>query len=178
MQLDEARALIDFNYWARDRLLDAVAPLTPEQLQQDLRNSFPSVRDTLVHIALAEWIWHARWTGHSPTEMPRLFAEFTALDQIRAFWSEQEANIRTFMGVLTQADLTHEISYRTMNGQPGRSSFGEMIRHLVNHGTYHRGQVTTMLRQLGAAPPKSTDLIAFYRERANAGTTRTTEVRK
>jgi uncharacterized damage-inducible protein DinB len=41
-----------------------------------------------------------------------------------------------------------------------------MLQHVVNHGTYHRGQITTMLRQLGAEPPKSTDLIAFYRERS------------
>jgi len=40
-----------------------------------------------------------------------------------------------------------------------------MVQHVVNHGTYHRGQITTLLRQMGAAPPKSTDLIAFYRER-------------
>ena len=40
-----------------------------------------------------------------------------------------------------------------------------MLQHVVNHGTYHRGQITTMLRQQGVAPPKSTDLITFYRER-------------
>jgi uncharacterized damage-inducible protein DinB len=44
-----------------------------------------------------------------------------------------------------------------------------MLQHLVNHGSYHRGQVTTMLRQMGATPPKAMDLIAFYRERAAVG---------
>jgi uncharacterized damage-inducible protein DinB len=43
-----------------------------------------------------------------------------------------------------------------------------MLQHVVNHGSYHRGQVTTLLRQLGAPAPKSVDLIAFYRERAAA----------
>jgi uncharacterized damage-inducible protein DinB len=56
--------------------------------------------------------------------------------------------------------------YRFMNGQATESAFWQMFQHVVNHGTYHRGQVTTMLRQLGAAPPKSTDMITFYREKS------------
>ena len=59
------------------------------------------------------------------------------------------------------------LDYRLLNGQPGRSTFWHMVQHVVNHGTYHRGQVTTMLRQLGAAPPKALDLIAYYREAAS-----------
>jgi uncharacterized damage-inducible protein DinB len=51
------------------------------------------------------------------------------------------------------------------NGQPVSSPFWQMLQHVVNHGSYHRGQVTTMLRQIGAAPPKSEDMITFYRQR-------------
>ena len=58
--------LLDFHYWARDRMLAAVDTLTPEQYTKDLGNSFKSVRDTVVHIYFAEWIWHARWMGTSP----------------------------------------------------------------------------------------------------------------
>jgi uncharacterized damage-inducible protein DinB len=58
------------------------------------------------------------------------------------------------------------LDYQLFNGAAGRSVFWHMLQHVVNHASYHRGQVTTMLRQLGAAPPKSTDLITFYRERA------------
>ena len=65
------------------------------------------------------------------------------------------------------AGVTRVFEYKLLNGQPGKSSFWQMLQHVVNHGSYHRGQVTTMLRQLGAAPAKSTDLITFYRERAN-----------
>jgi uncharacterized damage-inducible protein DinB len=56
--------------------------------------------------------------------------------------------------------------YKLMSGASGSSRFAEMLTHVVNHGSYHRGQVTTLLRQLGAAPPKSTDMITFYRLRA------------
>jgi uncharacterized damage-inducible protein DinB len=60
--------------------------------------------------------------------------------------------------------MGRSLSYQHMNGQPDSSIFWHMLQHVVNHGSYHRGQVTTMLRQIGASPPKSMDLIAFYRE--------------
>ena len=58
------------------------------------------------------------------------------------------------------------IDYKSTAGVAGASVLWQMLQHVVNHSTYHRGQVTTMLRQLGAAPPKAMDLIAFYRERS------------
>lgn len=64
------------------------------------------------------------------------------------------------------ADLTTLMAF---DGRTLRSAFWEMLQHAVNHGTYHRGQVTTMLRQLGAAPARSVDLIVFHRERHAAG---------
>jgi uncharacterized damage-inducible protein DinB len=69
---------------------------------------------------------------------------------------------------MTPSDVDRVIEYRLMSGQPGASPLWQMLQHLINHGSYHRGQVTTMLRQLGAAPPKSMDLITFYREQAAA----------
>ena len=66
----DVQALIDYNYWARDRLLDAVDQLSPEQFTRDLGSSFRSVRDTLAHLHAAEWIWYHRWIGESPTALP------------------------------------------------------------------------------------------------------------
>ena len=57
------------------------------------------------------------------------------------------------------------VPYQALTGQAQQSVFWHMVQHLVNHASYHRGQVTTMLRQSGAAGPKSMDLITFYRER-------------
>ena len=61
------QVLLDFHYWARDRMLAAVAALTPQQYEQPMGNSFSSVRDTVNHIYQAEWIWFSRWNGVSPT---------------------------------------------------------------------------------------------------------------
>jgi uncharacterized damage-inducible protein DinB len=167
MTLDNLRLILDYNYWARDRLLDAVAPLTAEQFTRDLGNSFKSVRDTLAHIYLAECIWYMRWHGHSPTEMPSA-GSLGDLASLQCAWVDHERKMRAFVDAMAPSDVDRVIEYRLMSGQAAASPLWQMLQHLINHGSYHRGQVTTMLRQLGAAPPKSTDLIAFYRERAAA----------
>ena len=73
--------------------------------------------------------------------------------------------MRGFATGLTDQRVAEAMDYRLLSGQGGRSPLWQMMQHMVNHASYHRGQVTTMLRQLGAAPPKSLDLITFYRER-------------
>ena len=165
MTADDIRVLIDYHYWARDRVLDAAEALMPEQLTRDLGNSFRSVRDTLAHLHASEWIWLSRWQGTSPTSLlpADRFADVAA---VRVGWLELEAQLRAFVATLTDENVNQLIDYRLLNGTPGRSRLWHMVQHMVNHASYHRGQVTTMLRQLGVAPPKSMDLIAFDRERS------------
>ena len=69
MNLQDLRVMLDYHYWARDRLLDGVETLTPDQFTRDMGSSFRSIRDTLVHIYFAEWAWHLRWQGQSPTPL-------------------------------------------------------------------------------------------------------------
>jgi uncharacterized damage-inducible protein DinB len=156
--------LVDYHYWARDRMLAAVEVLTPEEFTRHLVTSFPSVRDSVVHIYAAEWIWYRRWQGESPTALlaPEGFSDLTS---VRTAWTALEADVRRLVAGLDDEDLQRVVEYRLMSGQPGASIFWQMLQHVVNHATYHRGQVTTLLRQLGAEPPMPTDLIAFYRER-------------
>ena len=164
MNIQELRTLVDYHYWARDRLLDAVERISPEQFNQNLGNSFPSIRETLVHLYGAEQIWCARWEGEPPRSMPNP-AEFPDLASIRGAWVEQERKIRAVLERIGEKGVEGAIEYRMLNGQSQAQPFWQMLQHLVNHGSYHRGQVTTMLRQLQQKPPASMDLITFYRER-------------
>ena len=168
MTRDILVTLFDYHYWARDRMLDALAALPPEQFTRSLGSSFASVRDTAVHIYSAEWVWHSRWHGVSPVE-PLAFERYPDVPSLAADWRDLEHRMRQMLTDMPDADLEREVDYRLINGTPGRSVFWHMAQHVVNHATYHRGQVTTMLRQLEAAPPASTDLIAYYRERGARG---------
>ena len=165
MNLHTLQTLLDYHYWARDRILDAAERLTAEQLTRDLGNSFPSVRDTLVHLFAADWIWCRRWEGESPQTMldPTTFPDVAS---IRAAWKEHERTVRAILAQLGENGITRAIEYKAFNGLVQAQPFWQMLQHVVNHGSYHRGQVTTMLRQLGAPAPKSQDMILFFRERA------------
>lgn len=165
MDRPDLQTLLDYHYWARDRVLDAAEKLTPEQFTRDLGSSFKSVRDTLVHTYSAEWAWHSRWRGVSPTAH-RKADDYPDVPTIRAQWADLEKDVRGFLADLDETGISRVIEYKMFSGQPGSTPFWQMLQHVVNHASYHRGQVTTMLRQLGAAPARSMDMIAFYREQA------------
>ncbi len=165
MTEQEALTLVDYHYWARDRILDAIDVLTPEQYVKNLGSSFKSVRDTIVHTYGAEWIWYSRWIGTSPSSLPDS-AAFPEVSSLRAPWITQEEKVRRLVQSLAASnDLDRVIKYRTLSGEEAATMFAHMLQHVVNHASYHRGQVTTMLRQLGAPAPKSQDMIFFFRER-------------
>jgi uncharacterized damage-inducible protein DinB len=166
MTPEEIRTLFDYNAWANHRSLEAAAALPNEQFAKPLGSSFSSVRDTLSHICGAEWVWHERFQGNSPSTLPDLSSLNTA-EALRAHWSGRESRLLGFVAALTQADLDRVMEYKTLKFGVYHNLLWQSMQHLVNHGTYHRGQVTTLLRQLGAKPIL-TDLMHFYRERSLA----------
>ena len=166
MSPDEIRQLFDYNAWANQRSLDAAAALTTEDFVKPLGSSFSSVRDTLAHIWGAEWLWLERFQGVSPASMPEV-GQFNDLPSLQSRWLEDQQRLQKFVIALTQDDLNRVHEYRTLNFGQYKNPLWQSMQHLVNHGTYHRGQIVTMLRQLNAKP-LSSDLIHFYRERSSA----------
>src|SRR5579863_3239147 len=164
MNIEDFRLLYDYNVWANNRTLDSCAELSGEEFTRDLSSSFKSVRDTLVHIVNAEWIWVERWHGRSASAFAEA-AGFPNLAAVRARFAEIDRELVDYVASLTNEDLQRIVHYKTMAGVPQAQPGWQMLQHLANHSTYHRGQIAAMLRQLGAKPV-STDLIAFYRERA------------
>lgn len=163
MSPQEIQQLYDYNAWANRRVITAAEKLTPEQFLKPLHSSFSSVRDTLAHIYGAEFIWLERFQGGSPP-MPQA-DRFPDLNTLRAAWDELERSLLEFAGGLTQSALDTELEYKTFTMGIVRNPLSHAMQHLVNHSTYHRGQVTTLLRQHGVEAV-STDLIRFYREQA------------
>ena len=153
------RFLFQYNAWADRRLVDACGALTNEQFTRNLGSSFSSVRDTLAHIFAAEWLWFERWRGRSPVGL--LHADVYAnLGGLRKSWAGLEGELLGFVNGLSPTDLVRLHDYRTTKGAPSTNPLWQMLQHVVNHGTYHRGQVATMLRQLGAQP-RATDLLCY-----------------
>jgi len=164
MDIQDFRTLYQYNSWANHRTLDSCASLTPEQFTRDMGSSFGSVRDTLVHLMGAEWIWLERWHGRTPTSLP-VPSDFPDFESVRRRSAEVDRDLTDYIASLTPEDLQRIAQLKSLAGVPFSQPLAQCLQHLANHSTYHRGQIATLLRQLGAKPV-STDLIVFYREQA------------
>ena len=147
--VETIRELYGYNYWARDRQLEACRALTQEQFLRPMGSSFSSVRDTLAHLVGAEWLWLERWQGRSPRVMPGA-EEFPTLAAVEERWRAVEHAVREFLSELSEDALARPITYTNFKGETWTYMLWRALYHLVNHQSYHRGQVTTLLRQLGA----------------------------
>lgn len=156
------RELFDYNYWARDRQLEACAALTEEQFLRPMGSSFSSLRDTLAHLVGAECVWLERWLGRSPRTLPGAEG-LNNLAAIQARWREVERGVRQYLAGLNEQALARSLSYVNFKGATWTYPLWRTLIHVVNHQTYHRGQVTTLLRQLGARPAPIDFLVAHDR---------------
>ena len=152
----------DYNYWANHRHLAVAEGLTEEQLHRRQGHSWDSVHAVLVHMLSSEWVWLERWQGRSPRALPD---GFTNLAELRSELEEIEKGQKKFLEGLTPARMDAPISYVNFKGEPWTYALGDALVHLVNHGSYHRGQVATLLRQLGKAP-LATDYLLFLEGKA------------
>lgn len=159
---DAIRTHIDYTAWASLRLLDASAKLTSDELTHDFQTADGSILGTLAHLFAADRIWLPRLGGGPPasfvTDADRdLFAIQTGWPALLERWKSWAAD-------LTDEQTTAPISYHDLKGRLWTQPLWQLVLHVVNHGTHHRGQIAGFLRSLGHTPPH-TDLIHFYRER-------------
>jgi uncharacterized damage-inducible protein DinB len=166
MTRDDIQLLFEYDRWANERVLRAASTLSEEQFARDLGGSFKSVRDTLVHIFGGEWIWLHYWNEPAPsfafladlrTRRDALFAP-TGLPDIAAVqskWSEVEKEQIAFVSGVTDESLQRMLPFRSTE-----VPLAHLMQHMANHSTYHRGQVSLLMRQLGAEPV-ATDFHVF-----------------
>lgn len=165
MTVTEARELFDYAAWATARMLGAIERLPPDRAQATAGGSFSSIAATLAHMVGAEWLWLRRWLGEAPTSLPEwLQAPAPIVSDLAIHLAAIEADRERFLVGLTDDDLDRTLSYRTLDGRSFSLPLGKLLRHVVNHSTYHRGQVATLLRQAGEVPP-SADFALYLIER-------------
>jgi len=163
MTADEVRELLAYNAWANRKFFDALASLPEEQYHRDLQSSFGGIHGTLAHIVWAEQLWLHRLLGKPAPATPQ-GRDLATLADVRARWESVEAERGGFLAGLRDADLTATRSVQPTTGGAYVHSLRQIFRHVVDHSSYHRGQIVTLLRQLGVKPPAS-GLMFYYRER-------------
>jgi len=162
MTKDDIQLLFEYDRWANRRTLQAAAALSAEQFTRDLGGAFRSVRDTLVHIIAGEWGWLEYWRAYlrgqpiDATFLPNLDQRLATLFAPAAFpdvasverkWKEVKNEQVEFINRVTDESLEQMVPFRDAHAR-----LVYLMQHLANHGTYHRGQVALMMRQLGAEP--------------------------
>ena len=153
-----------YNCWANQRIFDCIKALPDDRLDQEIISSFPSIRKTLLHIWDAESIWWQRLKLSERITAPGAGFEGGQEELIKKI-QRQSAEWKEWIDNSSAAQLNHVFAYQNTKREQFKQPVYEMLMHLFNHGTYHRGQLVTMLRQTGVDKIPATDMIVFYRKK-------------
>jgi len=153
---------LQFHRWANQRIVEAARPLSSEALHEDHGTSFKSIFGTLAHMYQADSTWFGRIFGN-PDAQTTTFPPKPDLAGLSSDWFPLLDRAAQWSAMLTEPEWNNAISYKDSRGNAHQTAMLPIILHLVNHGSYHRGQVSQLLRQSGITPP-NTDLINFYRQ--------------
>jgi len=158
-----ARSLARYKAWADQLTLNAVAALPPGEAARERPTLFRSIIGTLNHSYIVDLIWHAHLEGREHGFTARNVVLYPALDALAE--AQHKANDWLLAWVDAQSDssLCERISFRLVNGEEGAMTRGEILMHIVNHATYHRGWVSDLFFQVPAKPP-TTDWNVFLSE--------------
>jgi uncharacterized damage-inducible protein DinB len=157
----EVLELFAYNAWANRQMFAAAAALPTDLYLRDLKSSHGGIHGTLAHIVWAEHLWLNRWL-RKPNPAVAQGKDLKSAADVRARWEEIETEREVFLAQLGEAQLDDTRVVKPSTGGEHIHTFHQMLHHTVDHSSYHRGQVVTMLRQVGVVPP-STGLIVFYR---------------
>ncbi|MEO5926657.1 MAG: DinB family protein [Bryobacteraceae bacterium] len=158
MTANEAQRLIRYTGWASRKVLSAALQVPLEELERPNAVSHGSIAGTLAHIYLADRVWLERITQ---ANVPLVWD--ASLSEAAEAWPGIQQGWEGWADSVTDAELDRSVSYKSIAGNVGQNKAGEIVTHVVNHATLHRGQVVGMLRQLGIKPP-ATDFIYYLRE--------------
>lgn len=153
-----------FNVWANQRIIDCIGNLSDDQVNREITSSFTSIYKTVLHMLDAESIWWQRVKLVEQVDVPS--ANFTGtITELCNLLMKQSKLWKEWVELATEAALEHEFIYRNSKKEQFKQPMYEMLMHLFNHGTYHRGQLVTMFRQVGLETVPGTDFILFCRKK-------------
>ena len=156
--------MANYNAWANARLYGTARDLPDASYRQGVGAFFGSLHGTLNHLIVTDRIWMHRFTGigdQLTTLNAILFEDLASLAQAR---QELDTKIIQFVDGLSDNDIGKVLDYSTTSGIPQRYPLGDLLIHLFNHQTHHRGQAHTILTVLGVEEPRSLDFSAMLRE--------------
>jgi len=154
-----------YHQWANRLLTDTIALVDDERRRHPLVSSFAGLQATVLHLWDAESIWWQRMKLQEHVTIPsQSFAE-AGFQEIAAGLQQQDAQWAQWLQAASEAQLVHVFAYHNSKKEYFKQPVWEMVLHVFNHGTYHRGQLVTLLRQSGVTKIPSTDYIQWTRKK-------------
>lgn len=153
------RTHLRYTAWASKSIVDAASKLTEEELTRDFKTADKSVLGTLVHVFAADRIWLSRIQSVPPPKFIDLETDMK-LSVLQNDWPKVHEGWQRWADSLE--DFGSKFAYKDLAGNSHESPQWQVVLHVVNHGTHHRGQAAAMIRSMGHTPPKL-DLIFYYR---------------
>ncbi|MFL6550380.1 MAG: DinB family protein [Povalibacter sp.] len=160
--------MAEYNAWANARLYEMARRLPDEQYRQDVGVYFKSLHGTLNHIMAADLIWMRRLTGTGDHPRKLNSIVFDDLRSLSAERQREDQRMIDFIETLSDAQMEEQLEYSMLNGKSGKQRRREVLAHVFNHQTHHRGQAHAVLTLLGIAEPDPLDLLIMQRERSEA----------
>ena len=153
-----------YNVWANKKIIDRISLLPVELVDKETPSSFPSIYKTLLHLWDVESIWLQRLKLAEHIEVPSASFEGNLLEMMTA-WSKISQQWDQWITQTNEANLVHVFAYQNSKREQFKQPVYEMIMHLFNHQTYHRGQIITIFHAVGVDKIPATDFIAFCRKK-------------
>jgi uncharacterized damage-inducible protein DinB len=154
--------LADYNSWANNKAIEWLNQINDEQWDQVITSSFSSIKQTAIHIASAEKIWIDFW-NNVPDPVYLSVAFKGSKNELTAIWKKASTGLKDFVEKYPEENFWQPITFRYPSGAEGGMEFWQTFSHIINHSTYHRGQLVTLLRQAGFTELSSLDLATYYR---------------
>jgi uncharacterized damage-inducible protein DinB len=162
--IEHLRDLFGYLHSSDLMLLEEVSKLPDEEYYKERGISLGSIHKLMAHSMAAERVWLSRWKGATPTRIENESDFPTKADLARA-WPQVHAEMLEFLGQQTPQALAGDLIARSMGGEPYAIALGHTMLHVVDHGTYHRGQLNSMIKQAGGKPVPA--FYALYQKRKN-----------
>lgn len=151
------RGLLAYTIWADRQVLRALSAVPEEDLVRETGSSHGSVLGTLAHVLGSEQVWLSRFLGVPLRRVPGI-EDFPNLAILSASYEDFWPQLEFFLASLGENQLDEEFTWTNSRGETHTAPYRQVLLHVVNHSSYHRGQIAGQLRQLGHRPP-ATDLV-------------------
>lgn len=162
MNKDYLQQIANYNYWANSKIIEWLQLINDQQWHQLIASSFSSISETAIHVVSAEKYWVDHWM-HTP-DPKFLSMEFKGTkNDLIEIWKRSSADFSSCVESYPVADYSRPVSFKyPKSSRTGQMAFWQTVVHAINHSTYHRGQLVTLLRQAGFINMSSLDMATYF----------------